>query len=103
MCSNYLLETLADALLVSDEIRPLFLKLLGQELPAPLVGEDVVGDEGAVLGSPELSWPEHRLAILLSEQLAGRKALEAADWQCFGFPMDDDSFATLCDLLAREA
>ncbi len=96
------LEVLADELLVSDEARPLFLRILAQRLPVPLVGEDVAGQDGLVLGSPELSWEEHRVAILLLEQECCRKALEGDGWRCFGMPVAEDNFDALCQILARE-
>lgn len=95
-------EQLADELFVSAEARPLFLRALAAGLVAPLVGEDIAGDGGGVLGSPELAWPDAHVAVLLPEQEGSRKRLEAADWTCFGALIDDAEFVTLCDLVNRE-
>ena len=57
---------------------------------------------GEVIGSPELSWPEARAAVLLPEQEANRKQLEAAGWTCFSTTDGDlsaDDFHALCELV----
>ena len=76
-------EQLADELCVSAEARSLLLRLLAAGLVPPLVGADIEGDDGGVIGSPELSWMAQRVAVLLPEQEGSRKLLEAADWTCF--------------------
>ena len=94
-------EALAHELLVSADARPLFLRILRQGLAVPVVGEDIEGPDGDVVGSAELSWEDVHVAILLPEQEPSRKRIEAAGWTCFPVTIDDDGFMTLSDLLAR--
>jgi hypothetical protein len=115
-------EALADELLVSAEARPLFLRVLAAGLAVPEVGADVAdigGEDGEVIGSPELSWPVQRVAVLLPEQEGSRKKLEAAGWTCFsilpgGLPGDmpgglpggslgAEEFGVLCELVGQGA
>lgn len=93
---------LADELLVTVAARPLFARIVAAGLPIPDVGDDVEGEEGEVIGSCELSWEEHQVAVLLPEQEGSRKKLEAAGWTCFAVDLDDASFQALSDLLRRE-
>lgn len=95
-------DRIADELFVSDEARGLFARLLAAGVPVPDVGEDIEGDDGEVIGSPELSWPGPRVAVLLPEQEGSRKKLEAADWACVGLDLTDDQLAALCERASRE-
>ncbi len=95
------LDALADELLVAGEMRPFFLRLMREGLPAPLVGEDIEALGGHVLGSAELSWSGPRVAVLLPEQEGGRKALEGADWTCFSLPEANEAFDVLRELIER--
>jgi hypothetical protein len=95
-------DALATELLVSEVARPLFVRLLGSAAPVPTVGEDVEGDQGEVIGSPELSWGVPRVAVLLPEQEGSRKKLEAAGWTCFSTALGDDDYSALCDLIRGE-
>jgi hypothetical protein len=95
-------EQLADELFVSAEARPLFLRVLAAGLAPPQVGADIEGADGEVVGSPELAWPEQRVAILLPEQEGSRKQLEAADWTCFSIALGADELGALCELVGRE-
>ena len=92
---------LAAELLVTDAARPLFARVLGSGLPVPAVGEDVEGDDGAVIGSPELTWEVPRVAVLLPEQEGSRKQLEAAGWTCFAVALDQAAFDALAELIRR--
>lgn len=95
-------EQLADQLYVSDEARPLFLGLLAAGVAPPRVGEDVEGERGEVIASPELSWPGPRVAVLLPEQESSRKKLEAAGWTCFAISLDPGELDTLRELAGTE-
>ncbi len=94
-------DALAAELLVSEAARPLFVRLVQRGVAVPTVGEDVEGDGGNVIGSPELSWDVARVAVLLPEQEASRKRLEAAGWTCFSVAMGPDDFAALCEAVGR--
>jgi phosphatidylserine/phosphatidylglycerophosphate/cardiolipin synthase-like enzyme len=105
-----LAEELAEELYVSAEARPLLVRLLGDALPAPRVGEDIEGDDGEVIASPELSWLAPRVAVLLPEQETSRKQLEAAGWTCFSIvagaagaagTLGADELVALCELVGR--
>lgn len=93
---------LAAELFVTDAARPLFARIVAAGLPRPDVGDDVEGEDGEVIGSCELSWDEHQVAVLLPEQEGSRKKLEAAGWTCFAVELDDAGFQALSDLLRRE-
>lgn len=95
-------EQLADELYVSDEARALFGQLLAAGLAPPRVGEDVEGERGEVAGSPELSWPGPRVAVLLPEQESCRKKLEAAGWTCFSVTLGAEELDALCELVGLE-
>ena len=92
---------LAKQLSVSEEVRPLFLRIVLAGIPTPGVGDDVEGEQGDVLGSPELSWEDARVAVLLKPQEPSRRQLEAAGWTCFGAAMTDNEFARLGELVQR--
>ncbi len=96
------LEALARELLVSEAATPLFFRLLAGGAPVPLVGQDIAGDGGAVLGTAELCWEAPRVAVLLPEQAGSRKKLEAAGWTCFPVAMADDELLALCDRVREE-
>jgi hypothetical protein len=96
-------ERLADELYVSAEARLLFVRILAAGLVTPEVGADIEGDGGEVIGSTELSWPVQRVAVLLPEQEASRKKLEAADWTCFSISLGADEFGVLCELVGQAA
>jgi phosphatidylserine/phosphatidylglycerophosphate/cardiolipin synthase-like enzyme len=95
-------EELADELMVADEARPLFLRLLAAGHPRPEVGDDIEGPDGQVLGTAELCWPERRVAVLLPEQEGSRQKLEAAGWACFSPDAGPEAMERLHALLARE-
>lgn len=92
---------LAAELLVSDAARPLFDRLIASGLPMPLVGEDIEGEHGEVIGSPELAWDAPHVAVLLPEQEGNRKKLEAAGWTCFASTLDQAAFEMLGELVRR--
>ncbi|MEZ4404479.1 MAG: DISARM system phospholipase D-like protein DrmC [Kofleriaceae bacterium] len=94
--------TLAEALLVSAEARPLFARLVAAGATPELVGEDVVGDRGDVIGNPELAWEVPRVAVLLPEQAGCRAQLEAAGWTCYPAELEPAEFARLVAQVARE-
>lgn len=89
---------LATDLLVDAAARPLFDRLMASGLPAPLVGEDVEGEGGEVIGSPELAWDAARVAVLLPEQEGSRGKLEAAGWTCLALA---DATLDALDALVR--
>lgn len=93
--------TLAAELLVSEAARPLFGRLIANAFQIPLVGEDIEGENGEVIGSAEFVWDAPRVAVLLPEQEGSRKKLEAAGWTCFASTLDPRSFETLGELLKR--
>lgn len=92
---------LAAELLVSDAARLLFASLIASGLPLPLVGEDVEGDNGEVIGSPEFVWDAPRVAVLLPEQEGSRNKLEAAGWTCFASTVDQTALERLGELVRR--
>ena len=94
-------SALADELFVSDDVRPLFEKLIASGTPAPEVGADIEGGSGEVIGSPELSWEVARVAVLLPEQESSRKKLEAEGWTCFGTTLDAQAIDALIERLRR--
>lgn len=94
-------SALADELLVSDDVRPLFEKLIASGAPVPEVGADIEGESGEVIGSPELSWEVARVAVLLPEQESSRKKLEAEGWACFGTTLDAQALDALTERLRR--
>lgn len=94
-------EALAAEMMVSAVARPLFVRLVERGLPRPMVGEDIEGAGGQVLGSPELSWSDARVAVLLGGQEGSRKALEAGGWACFAVGVDGAELDRLCDLVRR--
>ena len=85
-----------DELGVDDALRPLLTRLLARGLPAPDVGADIEGTAGQVIGSPELSWDEGRVAVLLPEQEGSRNMLESAGWACYGGTLSPAEFEALC-------
>lgn len=93
---------LATELLVSEVAQPLFERLIASGVPVPDVGEDVVGEGGDVLGSPEFAWNAQRVAVLLAEQEGSRKKLEAAGWTCYSLALDQAAFEALSDLVRRD-
>ena len=93
-------DALANELLVSVDARPLFLRILREGLAAPVVGEDIEGTDGDIVGSAELSWEDAHVAVLLPEQEPSRKRIEAVGWTCFPVTIDENDFATLRNLLA---
>lgn len=93
-------EMLANELLVSADARPLFLRILREGLAAPVVGEDIEGADGDIVGSAEMSWEDAHVAILLPEQEPSRNRIEAAGWTCFPVTIDETGFAALRELLA---
>ncbi|MEO0460580.1 MAG: DISARM system phospholipase D-like protein DrmC [Myxococcota bacterium] len=93
---------MAEELLVSAEARALFIELMKAGHDVPLVGEDIEGHNGSVLGSPELSWPSHRVALLLGTQSGSRRALESDGWRCFVLPITDADRFALAEALIRE-
>lgn len=94
-------DALASELLVSPEAVPLFAELIRAGLPVPGVGEDVE-DNGAIIGSAELTWERARVAVLLPEQEGCREKLERAGWSCFGIAVSSDELANLRELVGRE-
>lgn len=94
-------SALADELFVSDDVRPLFEKLIASGAPVPEVGADIEGESGEVIGSPELSWEVARVAVLLPEQESSRKKLEAEGWTCFGTTLDAQALEALTERLRR--
>jgi phosphatidylserine/phosphatidylglycerophosphate/cardiolipin synthase-like enzyme len=95
-------EALAVELGVAAEAKPLLLRLLASGAPTPQVGDDIEGDDGEAIGSPELSWPRQRVAVLLPEQEADRRKLEGQRWTCFSMERATAELDTLRTLLARE-
>lgn len=95
-------EALAAELGVAAEAKPLLLRLLAGGAPTPQVGDDIEGDDGDAIASPELSWPRHRVAVLLPEQEADRRKLEAQRWTCFSIERATAELDRLRTLLARE-
>lgn len=87
--------------LVSEAARPLLRRLMSAGVVAPDVGDDVEGDRGEVIGSPELSWGAPKVAVLLPEQEGSREKLEAAGWTCFASVMDEDTFEALVERVRR--
>jgi len=49
----------------------------------PLVGDDVLNADGAVIGNAELVFEQSKLAYLLDDQIEVAPALEAAGWTVF--------------------
>jgi hypothetical protein len=92
-------EMLANELLVSIDARRLFLRILGEGLATPDVGEDIEGMDGNIVGCAELSWADSHVAILLPEQWSSRNRIEAAGWTCFAVTMDENGILALRRLL----
>jgi hypothetical protein len=95
-------EALASELGVAAEAKALLLRLLESGAPTPQVGDDVEGTDGEAIGSPELSWPRQRVAVLLPEQEGDRRKLEAARWTCFSLERATAEIDALLELLVRE-
>jgi hypothetical protein len=92
---------LAAELLVSAAAQPLFALLIARDLPVPRVGEDIEGEDGQVIGSAEFVWEAARVAVLLPEQEASRKPLEATGWTCFASTLDGAALDTLGELIRQ--
>jgi phosphatidylserine/phosphatidylglycerophosphate/cardiolipin synthase-like enzyme len=96
-------KSLASELSVSEAARPLLERLIALNIPVPQVDMDVEGTTGEVIGRPELSWAEARIAVLLPEQEASRAALEGSGWTCFPLDLNAEEFEALCTRVRRGA
>jgi hypothetical protein len=61
-----------------------------KDLVLPEVGYEFADEDGVVLGEVELAWPDHRTAVVLTEQVPGNE-----EWRIFSveeIPEDDSEF-----------
>lgn len=50
-------------------------------VPPPVVGYELVSEEGAVLADAELAWPSAKVAVILDGRADDRAAFEKANWK----------------------
>ena len=62
-------------------------------MPAPLVGYELTDEQGRIVASAELAWPDHRLAIFLTGTEADQDRFTGAGWQPFA-PTDAGSIVS---------
>ncbi len=87
-----------DALRFSaPEVRIDLQRLSDRATPAPEVGFELVARSGTVLGEAELAWPEHQVAVLMTDRGGDRGIFESCGWRVLMAPTADlaDSIADL--------
>ena len=62
------------SLLVDEEVKAFAEKLMSKGVPAPdCIGEDIANHQGVVIGTPELTWTQAKVVLLLSNQAAEKE------------------------------
>lgn len=61
-------------------IRPLWKALHAAGFPLPVVGYELAGTSGEVLGMAEIAWPERKQAVLLPEDAQALDLFKARGW-----------------------
>ena len=70
--------------LLFDKAKEDAVKLRELKVPAPKeddIGIDISDDNGGVIATIEIAWPEYKVAYLTEEQIADSQKLEAAGWK----------------------
>lgn len=72
-------DQVVDLSLFGDQV----LQLRRAGLPAPVVGQDLLDDDGAVLAELELAWPDRRIGVLIDDEDTGDEPLRDLGWSVF--------------------
>ena len=70
-------------LLFDDDAKAFAESAKGAGLPAPNednIGYEVTGDDGEVVATIEIAWPEEKIGFMTAEQLEDRKKMESMGW-----------------------
>ena len=92
-------EPWEEALEMADrEIRPLLRELAERGAPAPELGFERTGRDGAVVAEAEAAWPSRRVAVLLPDQRRGSSGFRKAGWTVVVSPGADAAAAAAAAL-----
>ena len=70
-------------LLFDDDAKAFAESAKGTGLPAPNednIGYEVIGDDGEVVATIEIAWPEEKVGFMTAEQLEDREKMESMGW-----------------------
>ena len=70
-------------LLFDEEAKAFARQAKGEGIPAPnedYIGYEVEGDDGEVIATIEIAWPDEKVGYMTSEQLEDKEIVERVGW-----------------------
>ena len=74
-------------LLFDDESKAFADTVKGLEIPVPNeddIGYEVEGDDGEVIATVEIAWPDKKIGFITEEQMPDKEKLETIGWKIIG-------------------
>ncbi len=96
-------EAIGQALLqdLAPELHDLCVKALRLGLPSPEAGFELVDEQGEIVGTAEMAWPEAKVVVLLPAEESARPLFENEGWETFSSTTLADSPEALFGGLRR--
>jgi hypothetical protein len=76
----------AAAAVAAAGVQQLLAALFAEGVVAPIVGYELAGDDGCIVGDAELGWPMAKVAVVVKDEFEA--AFRAAGWEVFMHDMD---------------